>query len=101
MAMWIRMLAVIGLALCLGGMASAQTRRALIVGVGEYNQLTDLQKTHGDANGYANVFRNKLAFDTVELLDPDRAKFSEEFGRFLEQIQPGDEVVFIPPVAGG
>ncbi|MEZ5998629.1 MAG: caspase family protein [Hyphomonas sp.] len=95
MAVWIRMVLAAGFALCAAGMAAAQTKRALIVGVGDYNQLTDLQKTHGDAEGYANVFRNKLAFDTVELLDPDRAKFSEAFGQFLEQIEPGDEVVFI------
>jgi len=40
---------LVGLCLALG--ADAKTKRALIVGVGDYKQLPDLQKTTGDATG--------------------------------------------------
>jgi len=95
MATLFRIVIAAGLLWLAGGLAEAKTKRALIVGVGDYSELTDLQKTTGDANGYAEVFRDKLGYETVQLIDADRAAFSEAFGKFLEQIEPGDEVVFI------
>ena len=95
MAALFRIVIAAGLLWLAGGLAEAKTKRALIVGVGDYSELTDLQKTTGDANGYAEVFRDKLGYETVQLIDADRAAFSEAFGKFLEQIEPGDEVVFI------
>ena len=57
--------------------ASAGTKRALIVGVGDYAQLPDLQKTTGDATGYADVFSNDLGFEVTRLIDPTTVGFLE------------------------
>ena len=75
--------------------ASAGTKRALIVGVGDYAQLPDLQKTTGDATGYADVFSNDLGFEVTRLIDPTTVGFLEALDGFLQSIEPGDEVAFI------
>ena len=80
---------------CLAMMAAAQTNRALIVGVGEYAELTDLQKTVGDASGYSGVFADDLGFEVTPLINPDTDTFLEQFDAFLQTIQPGDRVAFI------
>ena len=41
--------------------ADAKTKRALIIGVGDYEQLPDLQKTTGDATGYSEAFEGSWA----------------------------------------
>ena len=49
------MLRVVLLGVCLFALAfsaDAKTKRAFIVGVGDYAELTDLKKTIGDADGY-------------------------------------------------
>ncbi|MEL6475577.1 MAG: SUMF1/EgtB/PvdO family nonheme iron enzyme [Pseudomonadota bacterium] len=81
------------LVLALG--AEAQTKRAFIVGVGEYENIADLQKTVGDAQGYAELFGTDLGFAVTPLINPSRAEFAARFGAFVETITPGDEVVFI------
>ena len=83
------------LAFCLAFAASAGTKRAFIVGVGRYDELTDLQKTTGDATGYASVFENDLGFEVTPLIDPDTDRFLESFEAFLQSIEPGDQVAFI------
>lgn len=84
------------LSLAIAASASAQnTKRAFIVGVGDYDELTDLQKTVGDAEGYAAVFQNDLGFETVSLIDPDTDAFYDAFDAFIDSIQPGDDVAFI------
>ncbi len=82
---------------CLGLAFSAQakTKRALIVGVGDYVELPDLQKTTGDANGYSEVFADELGFDVTRLIDPTNIQFLEALDGFLQSIEPGDEVAFI------
>jgi hypothetical protein len=80
---------------CLSVAAAAETNRAFIVGVGEYAELTDLQKTVGDANGYAGVFAEDLNFDVTPLINPDTDTFLEQFDAFLQTIEPGDRVAFI------
>lgn len=80
---------------CLALAASAGTKRAFIVGVGDYAELTDLQKTVGDANGYSGVFSNNLGFEVTRLIDPDTDTFLEAFDAFLQTIEPGDQVAFI------
>lgn len=75
--------------------AAAQTKRAFIVGVGDYAELPDLQKTLGDANGYRDVFESDLGFEVTHLADPGHIEFLEAFEGFLQSVAPGDEVVFI------
>lgn len=85
---------LIAILLIYGSFADAQTRRAFIVGVGEYDELTDLRKTVGDANGYTGLF-NELNFEVTNLIDPDLNTFLAEFGSFVSKIESGDEVVFV------
>jgi len=75
--------------------AEAQTKRAFIVGVGDYADLSDLQKTIGDATGYAEVFSQDLDFEVTKLIDPDTDAFFEAFDTFVDSIQPKDQVAFI------
>ncbi|MEM6534556.1 MAG: caspase family protein, partial [Pseudomonadota bacterium] len=70
-------------------------KRAFIVGVSDYAELVDLKKTIGDAEGYATLFENELNFRVTPLHNPTRLQFSEAFGRFLDTVNPGDEVAFI------
>ncbi len=70
-------------------------KRAFIVGVGEYENLTDLRKTIGDAQGYAGLFENELGYQVTQLTNPTRSQFAAGFGGFLDQIKRGDEVVFV------
>ncbi|MEZ5952792.1 MAG: caspase family protein [Hyphomonas sp.] len=80
---------------CLALAASAGTKRALIVGVGDYDNLPDLQKTLGDADGYSDVFGDDLGFEVTHLSDPGTIDFLEALDGFLRSIEPGDEVAFI------
>ncbi|MEL6474098.1 MAG: caspase family protein [Pseudomonadota bacterium] len=75
--------------------AETRTKRAFIVGVGEYKSITELEKTVGDAQGYEDLFETELGFDVTLLTNPSRAEFEASFGTFLETIMPGDEVVFV------
>ncbi len=70
-------------------------KRAFIVGVGDYDELTDLQKTIGDAQGYSEVFQTDLGFEVTRLLDPTLEEFLIAFDAFSESVAPGDEVAFI------
>jgi formylglycine-generating enzyme required for sulfatase activity len=82
--------------LVLPASALGQTRRAFIAAVGDYHSLTDLQKTLGDAQGYAEVFRDNLKFQVTQApANATRAQFNAAFGQFLASIRPGDEVAFI------
>lgn len=73
----------------------AETRRAFIVGVGDYAELSDLRKTVGDATGYSDVFANDLNFEVTQQLNPSRDDFLVAFTDFVESIAPGDQVVFV------
>ena|GEM_PF-401463 len=76
--------------------AHAQTKRAFIVGIGDYEELPDLEKTVGDARGYAEIFEEELGYE-VTLLDdnPGRVEFITAFDAFRSSIAPGDDVAFI------
>lgn len=75
--------------------ALAQVNRAFIVGVGDYAELTDLNKTIGDANGYAEVFSGDLNFEVTQLTNPSLEDFLSSLGAFTASIQPGDRVAFV------
>ena len=88
-------LAMLAVLLGLSLSAQAQTKRAFIVGVGDYEELPDLIKTTGDAQGYTDVFGNELGFQVTSLIDPDQGAFLDSFDAFLATIEPGDEVIFV------
>ncbi len=76
--------------------AEARERRAFVVGVADYTELTDLKKTLSDADGYASVFGDDLEFVVTRVPDnPTRHEFDAAFGAFLQSIAPGDEVAFV------
>lgn len=77
------------------GLSDAQTKRAFIVGVQNYDELTDLTKTLADAEGYADAFENELGFTVTKLLDPTFTEFLIALSDFEASIQEGDEVAFV------
>jgi uncharacterized caspase-like protein len=75
--------------------ASAE-KRAFIVGVSNYEHLTNLRKTEGDAAGYASLFGNQLGFKVTRIpANAKRRDFIASFDQFVRSISPGDEVVFV------
>lgn len=76
--------------------AVAQAKRAFIVGVGAYEELTDLRKTVGDANGYEKLFDDTLGFQVTRLTGSQKRRdFVAAFDAFVRSIGPRDEVAFI------
>src|SRR5262245_60174379 len=77
-------------------------RHALVVGVGDYDQkkngLSSLNSPAFDAEAIGRVLqRNGLGFNVDVLTDlavKDKAAFKAGLEKFLERVQPGDEVVF-------
>ena len=90
-----RTLILLVLALIWTGLSDAQTKRAFIVGVQNYDELTDLTKTLSDAEGYADAFENELGFTVTKLLDPSFSEFLIALSDFEASIEEGDEVAFI------
>ena len=89
-----RILGCLALAIFMVFAATAE-KRAFVVGVGEYQNLSDLRKTTGDAQGYSDLFGGELDFEVTKLIDPTQLEFVEAFGTFLEAVNEGDEVVFV------
>ncbi len=73
-----------------------QEQRAFVVGINDYRELQDLQKAQGDAIGYVRTFRDDLGFKVTALSNnPSRADFNNAFGKFIDTVNEGDEVVFV------
>ncbi|MEO9969965.1 MAG: SUMF1/EgtB/PvdO family nonheme iron enzyme [Hyphomonadaceae bacterium] len=82
--------------MALASEAQAQIRKAFIVGIGEYEELTDLRKTVGDADGYSDVFQNDLGFLVTRVEGGQKRRdFIAAFDSFVSSINPGDEVAFV------
>ena len=75
--------------------AHAEGKRAFIVGIGEYEELTDLEKTLGDARSYAEVFDTQLGYEVTLLENATRRDFLVALDGFVNSIEAGDEVVFV------
>lgn len=90
MARWLALL----LCVLMAALPASAEKRAFIVGVGDYDQLTDLQKTLGDAAGYEATFRD-LGFTVTRIENPTLIEFNIAFGTFLDSVAPGDDVVFV------
>ena len=95
-----RILLCLALAISLVFSATAE-KRAFIVGVGDYQNLSDLRKTTGDAEGYNDLFGGDLEFEVTKLIDPTQMEFVEAFGVFLETVQEGDRLFSFFPVTAG
>ena len=86
---------LITICILFGPLAEPQTKRAFIVGVQEYAELTDLSKTRADAEGYARVFGDDLGFEVTSLIDPSFSDFLIALSDFEASVKEGDEVVFV------
>lgn len=77
--------------------AFAETRRALIIGVGDYTQLRSLEGVpQRDAEGFGRVFSGPLGFEDVTVLnDITQPDFLIALSEFIDRTQEGDTVVFI------
>jgi TPR repeat protein len=81
-------------ALLLGSEASAQARRALIIGNGAYETLPHLQNTLDDAEAYRETF-DKLGYQISFYTDLDLDGFAQAVESFAGSIQTGDTAVVV------
>ncbi|MDO8884775.1 MAG: caspase family protein [Pseudotabrizicola sp.] len=76
----------------LSGMALAEGRHALLVGIDRYDRLDDLQKARNDARAMDQALR-RAGFSTTLLEDADQISFLQAVADFSARIEPGDEAV--------
>jgi len=76
-----------------GGVASAQERHALVIGIDSYDNVASLAKARNDARAVAETLE-ETGFDTDLLIDVAGLDLLSELSRFTDQLDPGDEVVF-------
>ncbi|WP_291729604.1 caspase family protein [Leisingera sp. F5] len=69
------------------------SRRALVIGVDGYQNLTALQKARNDALAVSNTL-GALGFEVTTLYDAGRRDINSAVSTFANQIKPGDEVLF-------
>lgn len=69
--------------------ALAQTRRALVIGVDDYRNVSKLQKAVGDARAMKASLET-LGFQVDLLTDPDRAAFNAGISAFTQKLKEGD-----------
>ena len=67
---------------------------ALVVSNGDYQQLSDLQNTHADADAYAQVFSG-FGYGVTRLRDGTLDQTLDTLDGFLDQLSSGDEVALI------
>lgn len=78
----------------LGAEASAQARRALIIGNASYATLPHLQNTLDDAEAYRETF-GKLGYEISFYTDLDLDGFAQAVDSFAASIQTGDTAVVV------
>jgi uncharacterized protein len=69
--------------------ATAQTRRALVIGADDYRNVSKLQKAVGDARAMKAALE-KTGFEVDLLINPDRAAFNSGISDFTAKLGPGD-----------
>jgi uncharacterized protein len=69
--------------------ATAQTRRALVIGADDYRNVSKLQKAVGDARAM-KVALEKTGFEVDLLINPDRSAFNSGISEFTGKLGPGD-----------
>lgn len=77
-----------------GPSIASAAKHALIISNGNYEYLNDLQNTHTDGDAYSFAFEN-VGFQIARGADLSRRDTNILVYRFLDKIQPGDEVVFV------
>ncbi len=89
----IRLIVLLAVAAALTGLhasqASAQTRRALVIGADDYRNVSKLQKAVGDARAMKAVLE-KTGFEVDLLINPDRSAFNAGISEFTRKLGPGD-----------
>lgn len=75
--------------IALSAPSSAQTRRALVIGVDDYRNVAKLQKAVGDAQAMKATLE-KLGFEVDLLANPDRSGFNAGISAFAQKLKPGD-----------
>ena len=73
----------------LPGASWAQTRRALVIGVDDYRNVSKLQKAVGDARAMKAALE-KLGFEVDLLANPDRSGFNAGVSTFTQKLKSGD-----------
>jgi len=68
-------------------------RRALVIGIDSYDNLTPLKKARNDARAMTAKLQS-LGFQVITLEDANRRSFNQELSRFANQVERGDEVIF-------
>lgn len=71
----------------------ADTRRALVIGIDDYENVADLEKAVNDAKAISERLETS-GFETDLILDADGSTLITSLERIASRIQPGDEVVF-------
>lgn len=69
--------------------SSAQTRRALVIGVDDYRNVARLEKAVGDAQAMKAALE-KLGFEVDLLTNPDRSSFNAGISAFAQKLKTGD-----------
>lgn len=69
--------------------ASAEARRALIVGINDYREIPPLQKAVGDANALKATLES-LGFSVDLVVNADRRELNRAVSAFQGSLQPGD-----------
>ena len=82
-------LALVALSIALAQPSLAQTRRALVIGVDDYRNVSKLQKAVGDARAMKTALE-KLGFEVDLLTNPDRANFNTGISAFAQKLKEGD-----------
>ncbi|MBY4892024.1 caspase family protein [Rhodobacteraceae bacterium N5(2021)] len=77
----------------LASVVSAQDRHALVIGIDDYVNVSDLQKARNDAEA-VGVALEDTGFDVTVLLDANRRDMFRALNTFVGQLQPGDDAVF-------
>lgn len=69
--------------------ASAEARRALIVGINDYREIPPLKKAVGDAEALKATLES-LGFTVDLVLNADRRELNRAVSAFQSELQPGD-----------
>jgi uncharacterized caspase-like protein len=85
------LLLVLGV-ICLTGMARAEGRYALVVGINDYANVVPLQKAVNDARAMKDALTT-AGFDVQLVEGPDQIGFLEAIAAFTSKVGPGDEAV--------
>jgi hypothetical protein len=80
-------------AVSLAGSAQAQGRRALVVGIDSYSEVTPLLKARNDAAAVHGMLVS-AGFEADLMLDAGQIELLTGVNNFVSRIIPGDEVVF-------